>query len=86
MAETFLVWVFLCIESCLVNIIFWEVAAGPVGRSMEGDVAVRSAAAFYTYSRTRGLYAGLSLVGTALIERKGANAKFERQCNIVLSS
>jgi hypothetical protein len=52
------------------------VAAGPLGRSLEADIAVRSTTAFFTYSKSRGLYAGVSLVGSALIERKSANAKF----------
>lgn len=53
----------------------YSVAAGPVGRQGEGDVAVRSTTAFFTYSKTKGLYAGISFVGTALIERKEANKK-----------
>ena len=41
-----------------------------------GDVVVRSPAAIYTYSRTRGLFAGISVEGSALIERKDANRKY----------
>eukprot|EP00045_Choanoeca_perplexa_P005768 m.48360 g.48360 ORF g.48360 m.48360 type:complete len:452 (+) comp13283_c0_seq1:109-1464(+) len=52
-----------------------SVAAGPMGRNAEADVAVRSPCAFYTYSRTRGLYAGMSIEGAVLAERKGANRK-----------
>lgn len=52
------------------------VALGPLGRNLESDVALRSTAAFYTYSKTRGLFAGISLEGSALIERKAANRKY----------
>ncbi|XP_071955201.1 SH3 domain-containing YSC84-like protein 1 [Antedon mediterranea] len=52
------------------------VAVGPLGRNIEGDVSVRSPAAIYTYSQTKGLFAGISLEGAALIERKDANRKF----------
>lgn len=51
------------------------VAAGPKGRNVEADIAVRSAAPIYTYSKTRGLFIGISLEGTIIVERKGANAK-----------
>ena len=50
-------------------------ATGPLGRNLEGDVAVRSPAAIYTYSKTKGLFAGVSIEGSALIERKDANKK-----------
>ncbi|XP_070564921.1 SH3 domain-containing YSC84-like protein 1 [Ptychodera flava] len=53
----------------------FSVAAGPMGRSVEGDLAARSATAIYTYSKTKGLYAGISLEGAGLIERKSSNAK-----------
>lgn len=54
----------------------FSVAAGPVGRNMEGDIAVRSPAAMYTYSKTKGIFAGVSIEGSYLIERKDANKKF----------
>ncbi|KAI8783479.1 SH3 domain-containing YSC84 protein 1 [Biomphalaria glabrata] len=54
----------------------FTIAAGPLGRNIEGDVAVRSPAAIYTYSKTKGLFAGISVEGSALIERKDANKKF----------
>ncbi|EDV29412.1 uncharacterized protein TRIADDRAFT_18938 [Trichoplax adhaerens] len=53
-----------------------SVAAGPVGRNVEGDVTVKSISAIYTYSKTRGLFAGISLEGSALIERKDTNRRF----------
>uniref|UniRef100_A0A3B4H0D7 SH3 domain-containing YSC84-like protein 1 n=1 Tax=Pundamilia nyererei TaxID=303518 RepID=A0A3B4H0D7_9CICH len=55
------------------------VAVGPVGRNVEADVALRSTAAVYTYCRSRGLFAGISLEGSCLIERKETNRKFYSQ-------
>ncbi|NXU53086.1 SH3Y1 protein, partial [Turnix velox] len=55
------------------------VAVGPLGRNLEGDVALRSSAAVYTYCKSRGLFAGVSLEGTCLIERKETNRKFYGQ-------
>jgi len=48
-----------------------SVAAGPVGRSAEGSVALQSA--MYSYSRTQGLFAGVSLEGTAIGVRDDVN-------------
>ncbi|KAG1972561.1 RING/FYVE/PHD-type zinc finger family protein [Pimephales promelas] len=55
------------------------VAVGPLGRNLEADVAFRSTAAVYSYCKSRGLYAGVSLVGSYLIERKETNRKFYGQ-------
>uniref|UniRef100_H3CM75 SH3 domain-containing YSC84-like protein 1 n=1 Tax=Tetraodon nigroviridis TaxID=99883 RepID=H3CM75_TETNG len=52
------------------------VAVGPVGRNVEADVALRSTAAVFTYCRSRGLFAGISLEGSYLMERKDTNRKF----------
>ncbi|XP_005867323.1 PREDICTED: SH3 domain-containing YSC84-like protein 1 isoform X1 [Myotis brandtii] len=52
------------------------VAVGPLGRNLEGNVALRSSAAVFTYCRSRGLFAGISLEGSCLIERKETNRKF----------
>ncbi|XP_069132829.1 SH3 domain-containing YSC84-like protein 1 [Argopecten irradians] len=57
----------------------FSIAAGPLGRNLEADIAVRSPAAIYTYSKTKGLFAGISVEGSALIERKDANKKFYGQ-------
>ena len=51
-----------------------SVAAGPVGRVAEGDVL--PAAAVYTYSRSQGLFAGVSLEGTVLVEEGKKNASY----------
>lgn len=53
----------------------FTIATGPVGRNLEGDVSVRSLAAIYTYSKTKGLFAGISIEGSCLIEHKDANRK-----------
>ncbi|XP_062379156.1 SH3 domain-containing YSC84-like protein 1 isoform X2 [Sardina pilchardus] len=52
------------------------VAVGPLGRNLEADVALRSTAAVFSYCKSRGLYAGVSLEGSYLMERKETNRKF----------
>uniref|UniRef100_A0A8C2UR81 SH3 domain-containing YSC84-like protein 1 n=1 Tax=Chinchilla lanigera TaxID=34839 RepID=A0A8C2UR81_CHILA len=54
----------------------FTVAVGPMGRNLEGNVALRSPAAVFTYCKSRGLFAGISLEGSCLIERKETNRKF----------
>lgn len=49
-------------------------AAGPVGRSLGADVL--PVAAVYTYSRSQGLFAGISLEGTVIAARDGANHEY----------
>jgi len=51
-----------------------SVAAGPVGRSGEAAAGVTSE--IYSYSRARGLFAGVALDGTALVFDRSANQKF----------
>ena len=51
-----------------------SVAAGPVGRHVAA--AVTPVAAVYTYSRTQGLFAGISLEGTVVGTRNDANAEY----------
>jgi lipid-binding SYLF domain-containing protein len=51
-----------------------SVAAGPVGRSVGADVLPQ--AAVYTYSRSQGLFAGVSLEGTVIATRDETNAKY----------
>jgi len=46
-------------------------AAGPVGRTVGADVM--PLAAVYTYSRSQGLFAGISLEGTVIAARDDAN-------------
>lgn len=54
-----------------------SIAAGPVGRNAEaaGAASLRSVAGIFSYSKTKGLFAGVSLEGSAIIERKDANTK-----------
>ena len=40
---------------------------------------MRRPAAIYTYSKSKGLFAGISIEGSALIERKDANRKCDLQ-------
>jgi lipid-binding SYLF domain-containing protein len=49
-------------------------AAGPVGRTAEASVAV--GAAMYTYSRSQGLFAGVSIEGTVIGTRDGINSAY----------
>ena len=51
-----------------------SVAVGPVGRSAEAGVAPH--AAIYTYSRSQGIFAGVSLEGTAIASRYEANEEY----------
>jgi len=51
-----------------------SVAAGPVGRDVATDVTPM--AAVYSYSRSEGLFAGISLEGTVIAERTEANAAY----------
>ncbi|RHZ62371.1 hypothetical protein Glove_340g28 [Diversispora epigaea] len=55
-----------------------SVAAGPIGRNAEGagSVSLKHVAAIFSYSKTRGLFAGVSIEGSVIIERKDANSKF----------
>jgi lipid-binding SYLF domain-containing protein len=49
-------------------------AVGPVGRSAEAGVAPQ--AAIYTYSRSQGIFAGVSLEGTVIATRYQANEEY----------
>jgi len=51
-----------------------SVAAGPMGRS--GEAAAGVEAEIYSYSRARGLFAGVALDGTALVFDRKANRSF----------
>ncbi|KAJ5596148.1 SH3 domain-containing protein [Penicillium hetheringtonii] len=54
-----------------------SLAAGPVGRNAEaaGAASTKGVAAVFSYSKTKGLFAGVSLEGSMLVERKDANEK-----------
>lgn len=51
-------------------------AAGPVGRSVSASTNINFSAEVYSYSRARGLFAGVSLEGAALSMDDSANAQF----------
>lgn len=54
-------------------------AAGPIGTGGAVNVAIRDPAPLFTYSRSKGLFAGISLEGTVLVERKETNKDFYGQ-------
>ncbi|KAG0684990.1 hypothetical protein C6P41_001352 [Kluyveromyces marxianus] len=55
-----------------------SVAAGPLGRNAEAAASASTAgiAAVFAYSKTKGLFAGVSLEGSVILERREANRKF----------
>jgi lipid-binding SYLF domain-containing protein len=53
-----------------------SVAAGPVGRVAEASTDIQMRAEILSYSRARGLFAGVSLAGSAIREDEDANQKF----------
>ena len=55
------------------------VAAGPVGRQAEAGTDANLRAEIYSYSRSRGLFAGVSLEGAALVYDYRANQEFARR-------
>jgi lipid-binding SYLF domain-containing protein len=56
-----------------------SVAAGPVGRTAEAGTDVKLKAEIYSYARSRGLFAGLSVEGSYLAADKKANRKYYGQ-------
>ncbi|XBW37820.1 hypothetical protein QEN19_003395 [Hanseniaspora menglaensis] len=54
-----------------------SIAAGMIGRSGEASIAAngRSAASIFSYAKTKGAFAGVSLEGSILLERREANRK-----------
>lgn len=54
-----------------------SIALGPLGRNGEASSAVNTKgnlAAMYSYSKTKGLFGGLSIEGSVIVERQDANA------------
>jgi len=51
-------------------------SAGPIGTGGAVQASLASPAPMFSYSKSKGLFAGLSLEGTVLIERKDANRDF----------
>ena len=54
-----------------------SIAAGPVGRNAEaaGAASLKGVAGVFSYSKTKGLFAGVSIEGSVLVERRDANEK-----------
>ena len=54
-----------------------SIAAGPVGRNAEaaGAASLKGVAGIFSYSKTKGLFAGVSIEGSAIVERRDANEK-----------
>lgn len=50
-----------------------SIAAGPVGRNAEAGTDLRMRAEILSYSRSRGIFAGISLEGASLRQDVGAN-------------
>jgi len=55
------------------------VAAGPVGRAASAATDQNFAAEVYSYSRSRGLFAGVALDGTSISVDRKANGNFYKQ-------
>jgi lipid-binding SYLF domain-containing protein len=55
-----------------------SVAAGPVGRTSQADTDVKMRAEILTYSRSRGVFAGVALDGATLRPDKDSNAELYR--------
>jgi lipid-binding SYLF domain-containing protein len=62
-----------------------SVAAGPVGRSASASTDTSFKAEVYSYSRSRGVFAGLALDGTALTIDDDANETFYGKPNVMAS-
>ncbi|CCK71945.1 Ysc84p KNAG_0I01580 [Huiozyma naganishii CBS 8797] len=55
-----------------------SVSAGPLGRNAEMDASASmgGVAAVFAYSKSKGLFAGVSVEGSMIVERREANRKF----------
>lgn len=56
-----------------------EVTAGPLGRDIGGEArfgSEKKVCASYSYSHSKGLYAGVSIDGSVLATKKGVNSEF----------
>src|SRR5690349_15543386 len=62
-----------------------SVAAGPVGRSASAATDQNFAAEVYSYSRSRGLFAGIALDGTSISVDSKANARYYRKPGVMAS-
>lgn len=51
-------------------------SAGPIGVGGAVNSTITNATPLFTYSKSKGLFAGVSLEGSVLIERKDTNQAF----------
>jgi lipid-binding SYLF domain-containing protein len=58
------------------------IAAGPIGREIEASGAVRELAPVYSYSKTKGAYAGISFEGSVLVARQETNKGWYGECKV----
>jgi lipid-binding SYLF domain-containing protein len=61
-----------------------SVAAGPVGRSARASTDIKFEAEVYSYSRSKGIFAGISLNGAAFSMDKKANERFYQKPGITV--
>jgi lipid-binding SYLF domain-containing protein len=59
--------------------------AGPVGRTASAATSVTFDAEIYSYSRSKGLFAGVSLAGSVLFIRDNANGRFYGKPGVIAS-
>jgi lipid-binding SYLF domain-containing protein len=59
-------------------------AAGPMGRKAEASTDITFAAEIYSYSKSKGLFAGISIEGAALNIDTDATSKFYRDFDITV--
>jgi lipid-binding SYLF domain-containing protein len=62
-----------------------SVAAGPVGRQASANTDTSFKAEVYSYSRTRGVFAGIALDGTALTIDDKSNNAFYKKSDVLAS-
>ena len=56
-----------------------SVAAGPVGREAQASTDIQMRAQILSYSRARGVFAGITVNGSTIRQDKDANARFYRK-------
>lgn len=62
-----------------------SVAAGPVGRKASASTDAQLKAEIYSYSRSRGLFAGIALDGAALSIQNGDNTNYYQEFELAAS-
>lgn len=60
------------------------VAAGPIGRKAEANTDIKFEAEIYSYSKSKGLFAGVSIEGAVLSMDRDSNAKFYRDFDLTV--